>query len=193
MYDVLEREHPSGVRRVAYALFGNRAGAEVKRIGRLLTRARKEGTIPWAWIADDTRPTREPFVAEDTTEIRRINAACPSYDPWRGQPERVWLWSEKSVGGTLAPVLDKFLVPFQIHHGNTSSSVMRTVAERTWDDPRATVILYVGDHDPKGLRISEDDVPTRLIEYGAERVTKTVQEQSPSWACSRHSWAEALP
>ena len=170
MRDILTREHPSGVRRMAYALYGNRAGAEVKRVGRLLTLARKQGVIPWEWIADDTRPEREPFVVDDMAALRSLNRSCPSYDPWRDQPVRVWVWSEKSVGGTLAPVLDKYLVPFQIHHGNTSSTVMRSVAERTWDDGRNTAILYVGDHDPKGLRISEDDLPTRLDAYGAERI-----------------------
>jgi hypothetical protein len=79
------------------------------------------------------------------------------------------VWTEKSVGGTLAPVLDHYLVPVQVHHGNTSTSWMRSHAERTWRDSREFVILYVGDHDPKGLRISEDDIPKRIVEYGFER------------------------
>jgi|KBSMisStaDraftv2_1062788.scaffolds.fasta_scaffold18459_7 hypothetical protein len=169
-FDVLEVEHPSGVRRVAYALFGNRAGEEVKKLGKLLTRARKMGVIPWAWISDETRPERSPFVVNDTGEMRDVHRECPSYDPWRGQPVRVVVWSEKSVGGTLAPVLDRFLVPFLVHHGNTSTTIMHATAEATRYDERRLVILYVGDHDPKGLRISEDDVPTRLAEYGAVNV-----------------------
>ena len=38
-YDVLEAEHPSGIRRVAYALFGNQAGQHVKKLGEKLTQA----------------------------------------------------------------------------------------------------------------------------------------------------------
>jgi hypothetical protein len=169
-YDVLEVEHPSGVRRVAYALFGNRAGAMVKKLGELLTRARKTGVIPWTWITDETRPEREPFVVSDTADFLALNRACPSYDPWRDQPNRVVVWSEKSVGGTLAPVLDDLLVPFQVHHGNTSTTIMHRVATSTRRDRRHLVILYVGDHDPKGLRISEDDIPKRLDTYGAINV-----------------------
>src|SRR3954447_9539363 len=104
-YTVLEREHPSGVRRVAYALFGNQAGARVKKLGELLTWARKMGVIPWDWISDETRPERMPYVVEDTGAMRDLQRSCPSYDPWRDQPVRVVVWSEKSVGGTLAPVL----------------------------------------------------------------------------------------
>jgi len=174
-YDVLEREHPSGVRRVAYALFGNRAGAEVKRLGKLLTRARKEGTIPWAWISDSTRTEVPPFVVTDMGDLRALNRSCPHYDPWPHQGVRVKVWSEKSVGGTLEPVLQRLLVPFQVHHGNTSTTEVRRLAESTWRDTRRTVILYVGDHDPKGLRISEDDVPKRLVEYDvANAIVKRV-------------------
>lgn len=166
-YSVLEREHPSGVRRVAYALFGNQAGAQVKKLGELLTRARKMGVIPWAWISDETRPERSPFVVRDVGTMRDLHRNCPSFDPWQHQPVRVVVWSEKSVGGTLAPVLDRFSVPFLVHHGNTSTTVMHATAESTRRDERELIILYVGDHDPKGLRISEDDVPTRLSAYGA--------------------------
>jgi hypothetical protein len=170
-YDVLEREHPSGARRVAYALFGNRAGEKVKKLGELLTRARKTGVIPWAWISDETRPERAPYVVSDTGDMRDLHRVCPSYDPWREQPVRVVVWSEKSVGGTLAPVLDSLLVPFQVHHGNTSTTVMHATAMQTRQNARRLVILYVGDHDPKGLRISEDDIPKRLDSYGAVNVT----------------------
>ncbi len=169
-YAVLEREHPSGVRRVAYALFGNQAGARVKKLGELLTRARKLGVIPWEWISDETRLERRPFVVNDTGDMRDIHRHCPDYDPWREQPVRIVVWSEKSVGGTLAPVLDRFCVPFLVHHGNTSTTVMHATARQTRTDRRRLVILYCGDHDPKGLRISEDDVPKRLATYGAVNV-----------------------
>lgn len=166
-YDLLVDEHPSGVRRVAYGLYGNQAGAHAKRVGELLTRARKTGEIPWEWISDETRPERAPFVAEDFGSMRDIQRACPNFDPWVNQPARVCVWSEKSVGGTLAPVLDDYLVPFRVHHGNTSTTIMRQTAESTRRDPRSLTILYVGDHDPKGLRISEDDIPKRLQAFGA--------------------------
>ena len=45
-YEVLEREHPSGIRRVSYALFGNRAGEMTNKMSGLLSRARKEWTHP---------------------------------------------------------------------------------------------------------------------------------------------------
>lgn len=167
-YDVLEREHPSGVRRVGYALFGNQTDAFVKKLGKQLGNARKRDLIPWSWISDDTRPSVRPYVVEDMGELRALNAVCPSYDPWPSQGVRVVIWSEKSLGGTLKPLLDSYLVEFQVHHGNTSLTEIHRVAEWTKTHPDVRlVILYVGDHDCKGLRISEDDIPKRLRERGA--------------------------
>ena len=166
-YDVLAEEHPSGVRRVCYAIFGNQAGEWTGKMGGLITRARKDGTIPWDWISDESRPRREPFVVEDHGGLVASMSAVPDFDPWPSQGIRVEAWSEKSVGGTLAPVLDAYLVPFQVHHGFTSTTVLQETARATKRDPRKLVILYVGDHDPTGLFISEADIPKRLLELGA--------------------------
>ena len=165
---MLARENPSGVRRVSYALYGNQAEAFVKKLGKQLGHARKRGLIPWAWISDDTRPSVRPFVVEDMADLRDLNATCPSYDPWPSQGVRVVIFSEKSLGGTLKPLLDDYLVEFQVHHGNTSLTEINRYTQWTKQHPHLRlVIIYVGDHDPKGLRISEDDIPKRLRERGA--------------------------
>src|SRR5580765_5537374 len=83
--EVVDDEHPSGVRRVAYALYGNQAGAMVKKLGALLVRARKDGAIPWDWISDSTRPDVLPFVVNDVGDMRDVHRSCPSYDPWNEQ------------------------------------------------------------------------------------------------------------
>jgi hypothetical protein len=167
-YDVLAVEHPSGVRRVAYALFGNQAETVVKKLGKQLANARRRDLIPWEWISDATRPSILPFVVEDMNELRAINGACPAYNPWPSQHKRVVIWTEKSLGGTLKPLLDRYHVEFQVHHGNTSWTELQEYARWTKEHPhRQFVILYVGDHDPKGLRISEDDIPTRMTDRGA--------------------------
>lgn len=171
--DNLAAEHPSGVRRCAHAIYGNQAGQHVKALGRLLVRARKDGTIPWEWISDETRPERLPYVVQDAGALRELNRSVPSYDPWQQQPARVLLWSEKSVGGTLDPVLASLLVPFQVHHGNTSADWIHKICERTHEG--RVVILYVGDFDCKGLRISEHDLPKRFAEYGADMDRLTIR------------------
>ena len=41
------------------------------------------------------------------------------------------------------------------------------LAGRIAIDWRRVVFIYVGDHDPSGLYMSECDMPARLAEYGA--------------------------
>ncbi|HXG57083.1 MAG TPA: hypothetical protein VNJ03_17025 [Vicinamibacterales bacterium] len=197
-YDILEREHPSGVRRVAYALYGNQADSEVKRLGKLLGTARKRGLIPWSWISDDTRPSRTPFVVHDAGDqigcsqqyvqrlrkqvttscnlpdrgMRDTNRVCPDYDPWPAQGVRVVIWSEKSLGGTLQPVLDRYLVEFQVHHGNSSLTEIHRTAEWTRTHRESLVILYVGDHDPKGLPINWACRRVAILQHDAEAVDR---------------------
>jgi hypothetical protein len=39
------------------------------------------------------------------------------------------------------------------------------------DDGRELVVLYVGDYDPSGMFMSEEDLPTRLSKYDGDHVT----------------------
>jgi hypothetical protein len=106
-------------------------------------------------------------------DLRHMNAVCPDYNPWPSQGARVVIWSEKSLGGTLKPILDEYLVSFHVQHGNTSDTVIHKAAEWCRQHPTMVlVILYVGDHDPKGLRISEEDIHKRL--GGDEGITNYI-------------------
>jgi hypothetical protein len=69
----------------------------------------------------------------------------------------------------LEPVLRSLLVPFQVVHGFTSTThIETTVAELKEDQSgRRLIVIYVGDHDAAGLRMSEDDLPSRLTKHGA--------------------------
>jgi hypothetical protein len=80
------------------------------------------------------------------------------------------VWSEKgTVRGVLAPVLDRYAVGFNPVHGFTSATVVHDVAED--DDGRPLIILYVGDFDPSGMHMSEEDLPARFAQYGGKHVS----------------------
>ncbi len=44
---------------------------------------------------------------------------------------------------------------------------MHELAEEIVNDERITVLLYVGDYDPSGMFMSEEDLPGRLAKCGA--------------------------
>jgi hypothetical protein len=174
-YDNLEVEHPSGVRRVAYALYGNQAGAMVKKLGKLLVRARKDGDIPWEWINDSTRLDVLPFVVNDAGDMCDVHRSCPSYDPWQQQPVRVIVWTEKSVAARSSPCSIHFWSDSACT-SNTSASKIQAVVSAMATDQRRLVILYCGDHDAKGL----------LMGAGGDefRYRCGFSPQSPSWKAS---------
>jgi hypothetical protein len=179
--DVFKTEHPNSPRRVAYAIFGNRAGMNAPKISQLCRRLLESGRLPLDWYDDSSRAYVDASVAEDIDDLLDMNAFCPPFDPWKSQPVRVVVWSEKSIAGTLGPTLQHYSVPFLNTSGWNSTKMMMEEARRTHRDRRRLVILYCGDHDAAGLRMSEADIPDRLDRYGARnwrlhRVAITAQD-----------------
>ena len=58
------------------------------------------------------------------------------------------------------PVLDEYAVGFLPVHGFSSATAAHNVAED--DDGRDLIVLYVGDFDPSGMFMSEEDLPAGL-------------------------------
>jgi hypothetical protein len=177
--DILTAEQPLTVRGVCYRLFNRKLipGMETKhtkRVSEALT-ARERGMIPWSWIVDETRQiTRyaswddpDAFIEDKLREYRR--------DWWEGQPERVFIVSEKgTVSGILRPVIAEFAVPWVVFHGFGSASAVNLLAAITAADERPLTLLYVGDHDPSGLHMSDVDLPGRLARYGGAATIERV-------------------
>jgi len=72
------------------------------------------------------------------------------------------------VRGVLAPVLDEYAVGFRVMHGFASAIAVYDVAQD--HDGRDLIVLYVGDFDPSGLFMSEEDLPARLAKYDGDHV-----------------------
>jgi hypothetical protein len=140
---------------------------ETNRVSVQLTRAREAGLLPWHWIVDETREAERAQTWKDPGAF--IRAARRSYprDRWAYQDVRVEVWSEKgTVRGTLAPVLEDYGVTFRVAHGYASATMVKDAADESTADERDFIVLYVGDHDPSGLHMSEEDLPARLNDYG---------------------------
>ena len=168
----LEENHPATVRAVCYRLFvdghiASMAKSNTNAVGVHLRNAREQGIIPWNHIVDETREAERAGTWDGPSQI--LNAAQASYrkDHWQSQNERLEVWSEKgTVRGTLSPVLARYGVTFRVMHGYRSATALYDIAKETRADPRPMAVLYVGDWDPSGLRMSEIDLPARLARYG---------------------------
>jgi hypothetical protein len=177
MHDAAEAAQPITGRGIGYKLFTaglipSMGRSDMQRVYRLLKEAREEGVIPWEWIVDETRSLERTSTWADPAAYARAVAKSYRRDFWNQQPERCEVWSEKgTIRGVLAPVLDDYAVGFRVCHGFGSATQVHDVAE-DYDD-RDLNVLYVGDFDPSGMFMSEEDLPSRLSEYGGDHVTLT--------------------
>jgi hypothetical protein len=143
---------------------------EMQKVYRLLKEAREEGIVPWEWIVDETRSLERTSTWDDPEQYARSVARSYRRDFWNQQPHRVEVWSEKgTIRGVLQPVLDEYAVGFRVMHGFTSATSVYEAAQD--DDGRDLIVLYVGDYDPSGMFMSEEDLPKRLSEYDGDHIT----------------------
>jgi hypothetical protein len=175
MYSVAKAAQPITGRGVGYKLFAadlipSMERAEMQRVYRLLKEAREQGHIPWPWIVDETRELERVSTWANPAAYARAVARSYRRDFWDQQSVRVIVVSEKgTVRGVLAPVLDHFAVGFQVMHGFSSATIVHDISEN--DDGRPLIILYVGDFDPSGMFMSEEDLPNRFSKYDGDHVT----------------------
>ena len=205
MYAVAKAAEPITGRGVGYKLFTaglipSMSTNEMQRVYRLLKQAREQDIIPWEWIVDETRSLERTATWDDPAAYARCVARSYRRDFWNQQPHRIQVWSEKgTVRGVLAPVLDDLAVGFLPVHGFSSATAAHDIAED--DDGRDLIVLYVGDYDPSGMFMSEEDLPARFTKYDGDhvklrRIALTVEQLRglPSFPAAdkkkdpRHKW-----
>lgn len=170
----LEEANPTTVRGVCYHLFVHKVipsmeKKHTQRVSRLLKDAREEGWIPWEWIADETRELEQVPSWGDPEAFVRVVRRSYRRDFWAYQPARVEVWGEKgTVRGILTPILEEYGVGFRVMHGFGSATSVHEVAV---DDDDLLTVLYVGDWDPSGLYMSDQDLPERLERYGGTHIS----------------------
>ncbi len=135
--DILEAENPMTIRQLFYRLVSKglitNCQAHYTRVSRDMTKARKDGRVPWDWIADRTRPTYAPNVFKDLAGYG--NAVKTSYrkNYWEDQPVYVEIWLEKdSVAGSLQALTDELGVTMRAARGFNSTTRIREVAEHLY-------------------------------------------------------------
>lgn len=172
-HEILAEIQPASVRAVCYQLFirgliADMSKASTNRVSSLLTSAREEGEIPWQWILQEGRAIESVSTWDNPAAYARAVQASYRLNKWAGQPKRVFVVSEKgTVRGTLGPVLDEFEVDFLAVGGYAGASRVREVAQQATKE-RPLLLLYLGDHDPSGRGMSDDDLPRRLLRYARD-------------------------
>jgi hypothetical protein len=165
-YRLLEDGYPMTVRQVFYQL-SNRGlvakteGAYKATVIRLLGLMRREGQIPFGWIADSTRWMRKPRSYDSMEEALRGTVQCYRQDRWSNQDAYVEVWCEKeAMAGVLYEITEPWDVPLMVTRGYPSLSFLYEAAQSVLAKGKPAWVYYLGDHDPTGLDI------TRAVEEG---------------------------
>lgn len=154
------------VRQVFYQLVSlgvvAKTEAEYKgTVSRLLSKMRRRHTLPYDWIADNTRWMRKPNSYGSLQDMLERSHEFYRRELWANQDDYVEIWLEKdALSGVLYEVTEQWDVPLMVTRGYPSLSFLHSAAEQIADQGKPTSIYYFGDHDPSGK-----DIP-RVVEEG---------------------------
>jgi hypothetical protein len=143
---------------------------DYKRLGILLSQARRAGLIDWGAIEDRGRNLRAVPTWESPQDL--LNGAARNYreDLWADQEHYVEVWFEKdALIGVFDRAANPWRIPFTSCRGYTSDSEAWAAAQRfrnQVDAGRDVIVLHFGDHDPSGVDMSRD-IENRLALFGA--------------------------
>lgn len=132
-----------------------------KRLGNIIDAARKAGRVDWDAIEDRTRGLRRvPVWTSPEKALEGIKQQF-KLDPWVEQPvlRRIEVWVEKDAAvGIVEPTCRALRLPYFSCRGYSSSSGLYEAGKRLEAFRAAgyeTLILYLGDHDPSGVQMTD--------------------------------------
>jgi hypothetical protein len=154
-----------------------------------LTVMRRDETLPYNWLADNTRWQRKPNTFDSVEEALKETAAFYRKNLWRDADSYVEIWLEKdALSGVIYPITSMYDVPLMVARGYASLSFLHSAAEaiNTLDVP--AYIYHLGDFDPSGVNAGEkieetlrELAPNAEIDF--ERIAVT-REQIAEWNLS---------
>ena len=137
-------------------------------MGRLLVELRRDGVIPYGWIADSIRWQRKPRTWDSAEEAIRETARLYRRNVWRDLKTYVEVWCEKdALAGVLYDVTQRCDVPLMVTRGYPSLTYLHDAAQAMAEQVKRkknVFIYYFGDWDPSGVDIRRN-VEGRLHEF----------------------------
>jgi len=171
LIEIIDDGRPMTVRQVFYqaTVHGlvEKAESGYAKVQTDLTLLRREGELPYDWLADNTRWERKPRTFSSVEEALRDTARLYRKSLWDAADSYVEIWLEKdALSGVIYPVTSMYDVPLMVARGYASLSFLYSAAEyiNTLDVP--THIYHLGDFDPSGVN-------------AGEKIEQTLREMAP--------------
>jgi hypothetical protein len=173
IFDLLSKDNPQTVRQVFYALTvrGAIKKAEIeyqRTVIRLLTDMREAGTIPFGWIADNTRWQRKPATFVGLDHCLKSTAQLYRRNLWAAMPVYVELWCEKdALSGVIMKETEVYDVPLMVAKGYSSITFLHCAAMAIKANGKPAHIYHFGDLDPSGVDAARD-IEAKLRRYAPD-------------------------
>ena len=128
---------------------------------------RRNGSLPYDWLADNTRWQRKPRTFNGVEEALRATAAFYRKDLWASADSYVEIWLEKdALSGVIYPITSMYDVPLMVARGYASLSFLYSAAEFISELNVPAYIYHLGDFDPSGVN-------------AGEKIEQTLREMAP--------------
>lgn len=182
---------------VARDLLGN-TPENYDALGDAISDGRMAGYISWTAIEDRVRFVRGLTTFDSPQDVLRSARSSYRIDLWKDQPMRPEVWIEKdALLGVLQPICDELQVDYTSCKGYSSQSMMWRAGQRFASQVQKgqrPVVLYLGDHDPSGVHMTEDvaerlelfaGVPVQVIRLGLNMDQIKVLNPPPNYVKPR--------
>jgi hypothetical protein len=207
LYTIVGEQQPMTVRQVFYqatvrGVIEKTEGGYAK-VQTLLADMRRDGELPYEWLADNTRWMRKPTTFKGPEHALLRTAKFYRKSLWDEAGAYVEVWLEKdALAGVVVDVTSEYDVPLMVSRGYASLSFLHSAAENMEAEGRPCFIYHFGDFDPSGVNAAEkieetlnDLAPTAEIYFERiavtpeqiadlnlpARPTKTSDSRSKSW------------
>jgi len=172
LYDIVAAMHPMTVRQVYYQAtvrgIVDKTEAACAKVQTDLVLMRRAGTLPYDWLADNTRWQRKPRTFNSVQDALDATARLYRKALWTEVDSYVEVWLEKdALAGVILPVTTMYDVPLMVARGYASLSFLHSAAEFINDAGCPVYIYHLGDFDPSGVNASEK-IEQTLKEFAPE-------------------------
>ncbi len=160
LHDIIKAMKPMTVRQVFYQAsvkgIVEKTEAGYNKIQVTLAKMRRDGALPYSWLADNTRWQRKPDSYDSIQDALEETARFYRKALWKDVDAYVEVWLEKdALSGVIMPVTSRFDVPLMVTRGYASLSFLHSAAEAIREIDRPTFIYHLGDYDPSGVNAGE--------------------------------------
>jgi len=174
--DLQDEYNVMTVRQAFYALtvrgVVEKTEAGYRQVQRQILLMRREGILPWKFIADGTRWVHAPETWNSSDDALREIARTYRRNLWRSQKARLEFWLEKdALASIVSEITYAWGVRLMVSRGQSSETYCYNAAQEAqtaWDQAGVETFLYALYDSDKSGRIAAEKIEEKLQIYSGD-------------------------